>query len=111
MKLGRYVTGLIRWTEVRDVAGNSRLVALATDVRGHHRCGRVWHLLRREASPGRLVRRPSNPAVDHPTFCARAHERLLFAIVVIQVRPPGASGVIPERWRKRRLGLGVSVRA
>ena len=74
MKLGRYVTGLTRWTEVRDVAGNSRLVALATDVRGHHRCGRVWHLLRHEASPGRLVRRPSNRAVDLERKDARPGE-------------------------------------
>ena len=57
LELGRYANGPHPrlWMEVRDVACNSRLVALAIDVCGHHRRGRVRRLLLHEASPGRLA--------------------------------------------------------
>jgi hypothetical protein len=52
---GRQMIGLTNNGGSR-VARNSRLVALASDVRGHDHCHRVRHLLLHEAPQGGLVR-------------------------------------------------------
>jgi hypothetical protein len=55
---GRQMIGLTNNGGSR-VARNSRLVALASDLRGHHHCHRVRHLLLHEAPQGGLVRSSS----------------------------------------------------